>query len=67
MYMFVLEITNGGAFTQNWFKNTKWSFDEPPTLTTSGTDILTFFTDDGGFTWYGVVSSKNLQSQTLYK
>jgi hypothetical protein len=67
LYIFSLEIINGGSFTQTWFNNTKWNYGITPSLTSSGTDILAFLTDDGGLTWYGVVSAKDVKTQTLYK
>lgn len=53
---FVLELTNGGAFTVNWPVAVKWPSAIAPTLTTSGVDILVFLTDDAGTTWRGNVS-----------
>jgi hypothetical protein len=56
---FTLELTNGGAYTVTWPAGTKWSSGSAPTLTASGTDILTFYTRDGGTTWRGVMVSKD--------
>jgi hypothetical protein len=56
---FTLELTNGGAYTVTWPSGTKWSSGAAPTLTASGTDILTFYTRDGGTTWRGVMVSKD--------
>jgi hypothetical protein len=54
---FVIELTNGGSATQNWpSPSVKWPGGTAPTLTSSGVDVLTFVTDDGGTTWRGVVS-----------
>ena len=53
---FTLLLTNGGAYTQTWFSGTKWPSGTAPTLTTSGLDILSFFTVDGGATWRGVLA-----------
>lgn len=52
---FVLVLTNGGAFTVNWFSGVTWNNATPPTLTASGIDILAFFTINGGTTWRGLV------------
>ena len=52
---FVLVLTNGGAYTVNWFSGVTWDAATPPTLTTSGIDILAFFTINGGTTWRGLV------------
>jgi hypothetical protein len=60
LYILVLELTNGGLGTQTWFNNTKWTMKNPPALSSSGTDILLFFTDDGGSTWYGRVNDTNV-------
>ena len=53
---FVLELTNGGAATQNWPAATAWPSGTAPTLTASGVDVLVFITDDGGTVWRGVAS-----------
>lgn len=53
---FTLILTNGGSKTITWPSGTKWSAGVPPTLATSGTDVLTFLTPDGGTTWYGTMS-----------
>jgi hypothetical protein len=54
---FVLKLTNGGSATQNWPSSvTKWPSGTAPTLTTSGTDLLVFLTDDTGSTWRGTAS-----------
>jgi hypothetical protein len=53
---FVLELTNGGAFTQIWPATVKWPSAIAPTLTIAGIDVLTFITDDSGTTWRGVAS-----------
>jgi hypothetical protein len=52
---FVLVLTNGGSATVNWFSGVTWDAGTPPTLTTSGIDILAFFTINGGTTWRGLV------------
>lgn len=56
---FILEITNGGAFTITWPTSVKWTDGTAPTLTTAGTDVLAFTTRDGGVTWRGVLSSQD--------
>lgn len=50
---FTLILTNGGSQTVNWPASVRWPGNIEPTLTTSGVDILTFLTVDGGTTWYG--------------
>jgi len=52
---FVLDLTNGGAATVNWFSGVDWPGGTPPTLTASGRDVLGFFTHDAGTTWNGFV------------
>jgi len=37
----------------NWPGSVDWPAATAPTLTTSGIDILTFMTVDGGTIWYG--------------
>jgi hypothetical protein len=55
---FILILTNGGSATVNWFSGVTWNNATPPTLTTSGIDILGFFTINGGTTWRGLVLAK---------
>lgn len=56
---FVLELANGASpavtFTFNAGSTVKWAAATAPTLTASGTDVLAFFTYDGGTTWRGFV------------
>lgn len=56
---FILELTNGGAYTQTWPTGTKWAAGVAPALTAAGVDILAFYTHDGGTTWRGLVLSKD--------
>ena len=56
---FSLVLTNGGAYTITWPSSVKWSNGSAPTLTSSGKDVLTFLSEDGGTTWYGVPSVLN--------
>jgi hypothetical protein len=58
---FVLELTNGGAFTITWPSSVDWPFGIAPTLTTSGKDILVFTTRDAGTNWYGFVSGLDVK------
>lgn len=58
---FVLDLTNGGAFTVNWWSGVKWPAGYAPTLTTAGRDVLGFFTYDGGTTWTGLVLGKDVK------
>jgi hypothetical protein len=50
---FTLILTNGGSQTVNWPGSVDWAGGTAPALTTSGKDILTFTTIDGGTIWYG--------------
>ena len=58
---FILDITNGGAFTITWWTNMKWVAGTAPTLTASGRDMLSFITHDGGTTWTGLVLGKDIK------
>lgn len=51
-------LTNGGSAAITWPAAVKWAGGVAPTLTASGVDVLTFFTTNGGTTWYGVVAGK---------
>ena len=50
----VLHLTNGGSAVVT-FSGVIFAGGTAPTLTAAGTDILTFFTRDGGTTWNGGV------------
>ena len=54
---FSLVLTNGGSQTVNWPASVDWAGGTAPTLTTSGVDVLVFFTIDGGTIWHGMVAS----------
>lgn len=47
-----LVLTNGGAFTVTWPDSFKWADGVPPSLMAGGVDVITFFTIDGGETYY---------------
>lgn len=57
---FILDLTNGGSSTVTWWSNVKWQSGTAPALTTSGRDILGFFTYDNGTTWNGFVMGRNM-------
>ena len=48
---FILELTNGGSGTINWFTGAKFAKGTAPTLTASGKDSIGCYTLDGGTTW----------------
>jgi hypothetical protein len=52
---FILDLTNGGSATVNWWANVKWAGGVAPTLTAAGRDSLGFYTYDGGTIWTGLV------------
>lgn len=52
---FTLILTNGGSQTVNWPASVDWEYGGAPSLTSSGVDVLSFLTVDGGTTWYGFV------------
>lgn len=58
---FILDLTNGGSATVNWWSNVKWAGGTAPTLTSSGRDSLGFYTYDGGSTWTGLVLGKDIK------
>ncbi len=47
---FTLELLNGGAFTITWPAAVVWDGGIEPTLQTAGTDVIIFWTRDGGTT-----------------
>lgn len=53
-------VTNGGSQTVNWPASVDWPGGSAPSLTSSGVDILTFVTIDGGTTWYGFTAGLNM-------
>ena len=56
---FILELTNGGAFTVTFWVGVKWAGGTVPTLTAAGTDVLGFYSHDGGTTWRGILMAKD--------
>jgi hypothetical protein len=59
---FILELTNGGSATVNWFAGRTWAGGTAPTLTASGVDVLGFYTFDGSTTWRGFVLATNIKA-----
>ena len=57
---FTLVTVNAGAFAITWPASVDWAGGTAPILTSSGVDVLVFYTYDAGVTYYGFVSAKNL-------
>lgn len=57
---FVLIITGGGSYTISWWSGVKWAAGQAPVLST-GKDMLSFTTEDGGTTWIGVLVAKDIK------
>jgi hypothetical protein len=58
---FILEITNGGSKTIGYWTGVKWAGGTAPTLTAAGTDVLGFYTHDGGASWVGLTLAKDVK------
>ena len=58
---FTLIVTNGGSATLTWPGAVDWAGGTAPTLTSSGIDILTFTTIDGGTIWYGFAAGLDMK------
>jgi hypothetical protein len=56
---FTLALVNGGAYTITW-PSVKWASGVAPNLSSSGTDIIVIYTYDGGSTYYGFLTGKNM-------
>lgn len=56
-----INLKNGGLFPLSWGASIKWANGAPPSLTSLGRDVLRFYTDDQGATWYGRLVIKNVQ------
>lgn len=55
---FILELTNPST-SVTWFAGVKWAGGTAPTLTTTGLDILGFYSRDGGTNWRGTLLAKD--------
>ena len=54
---FVLKVTAGGTHTLTWPASVDWAGGTAPDAPASGeTDVLVFYTVDGGTTWYGALA-----------
>jgi hypothetical protein len=58
---FTLLVTNGGSATLTWPGAVDWAGGSAPSLTSSGVDILTFMTIDGGTIWYGFAAGTDMK------
>ena len=58
---FILELTNGGNYTINWWDNIKWNGGVAPELTNNGKDILGFYSYGSPRVTVGVVLSKDVK------
>ncbi len=57
---FILELTNSDTDV-TWWSGIKWAGGTAPTLTTTGLDLLGFYTRDGGTTWRGNIIALDSQ------
>jgi hypothetical protein len=57
---FTFTMVNAGAYSITWPGSINWVNGSAPILTSAGTDVLSFFTFDGGSTYYGFVVGKNM-------
>jgi hypothetical protein len=57
---FTFTMVNAGTYAITWPASIDWAGGSAPILTSSGTDVLTFFTFNGGTTYYGFVVGKNM-------
>jgi hypothetical protein len=56
---FILELTNGGGYTNTWPAAVDWPSGVAPAITINGTDVFVFITDDGGVIWRGIQSIRD--------
>jgi hypothetical protein len=54
---FLLELTNPST-NVTWWSNIRWPLGVAPTLSTTGVDVLGFYTTDGGNNWRGLLLGK---------
>lgn len=52
-----LQLTNGGSAVITWPGSVTWSGGTAPTLRASGVDLLRFYTQDNGTTWFGTAEN----------
>lgn len=56
-----LVLTNAGNYTITWPSSFKWADGAPPSLMESGIDVITFFTIDGGTTYYAAQAMTGIE------
>jgi hypothetical protein len=59
---FTLALSNGGSYIITWPGSIRWVDGTAPLLTSSGTDVLTFYTFDGGNNYYGFLVGLNMST-----
>jgi hypothetical protein len=52
-----LQLTNGGSAAITWPVSVTWSGGTAPTLRAAGVDLLRFYTQDNGTTWFGTAEN----------
>jgi hypothetical protein len=57
---FILELTNGGT-SVTWWPNVRWAGGTAPVLSTTGRDVLGFYTHDAGANWTGSFLGKDVK------
>ncbi|MDP3988897.1 MAG: hypothetical protein Q8P93_01530 [bacterium] len=62
---FTLILTNGGSDTITWPDAVQWPSETAPILMSSGVDVLSFFTTDGGTTYHGVATLLDAKEVTF--
>ena len=59
---FTIALTNAGAYVITWPNTVRWAGATAPILTSAGTDVLTFYTLDGGNSYYGFLIGLNMST-----
>lgn len=58
---FILELTNGGSAAVIFAFSPKWQGGVQPSFTTSGKDVLNFYSYDNGATWNGFLLGRDVR------